>query len=103
MGRFSFKNLKKSKRKRKKYIRKYGSRGEIEVARVLKQLKIEYLREHKFPWLKGIKGGQMRLDFYLPFYNTAIEYDGIYHSKPVQKLNDSKKDLLLKEHNISLL
>jgi len=74
---------------------------------------IKYEWEKKFPWLKYKLN--LRLDFYLPDYNTAIEVQGdqhYYKDKKFKKtekeweeyeLRDKlKKDLCL-EHNIRIL
>lgn len=56
----------------------------------------------------------MYFDFYLPDYNTIIEYDGLQHFKPIviwggdqklnkQKENDNIKNLYCKQHNINLI
>jgi len=59
-------------------------------------------REVTIPDLKGIGGSPLRLDFYIPEINTAIEYDGEQHFKPSSKyglenfkitqVNDKLKD-----------
>lgn len=59
---------------------KCGNCRNISENNVLKILKenfenVEY--QKKFPWLKNKK--QMSLDFFLPDYNTAIEYQGRQH------------------------
>lgn len=70
---------------------------------------IKYEEEKKFEWL-----GLLRLDFYLPDYNIAIECQGIQHFKPVeffggvkrfkdQIKKDSQKKELCEKHNIRIL
>ena len=68
-------------------------------------------RHKKFDWL-----GQKHIDFYLPKYNIAIEYQGAQHFRQLysHKLNgeehfrlqvkrDEEKAKLCKEHNLPLL
>ena len=38
----------------------------------------------------GIRGSPLRFDFYLPEYNTVIEYDGEQHFKPVERFGGEK-------------
>ena len=73
-----------------------------------------FIKEKKFEWL-----GDLRLDFFLPDYNIAIECQGEQHFKPVDfagkgeewakenlietKQRDSLKYNLCNEHNIQIL
>jgi very-short-patch-repair endonuclease len=53
----------------------------------------------------------LKFDFYLPEYNTVLEYDGIQHYKPsfgkksfeITSRNDKIKNDYLKEKNIRLI
>lgn len=93
----------RSKSKPKKPKKRTASIGEQKIAFLLDLHQVRYTREKKFPWLLGVKLGKMRLDFFLPDHNLAIEFDGIYHNRPKQKLNDAKKDTLLHQRQIKLL
>ena len=53
--------------------------GERKVRLLLEKRKINYEQEKTFDWLKN--NGNLFLDFYLPDYNIAIEYQGIKHSQ----------------------
>lgn len=57
------------------------SQLEKEVRIFLEKNNILFEREKKFDWL--IDNGCLRLDFYLPDYNIAIECQGIQHYEPV--------------------
>jgi very-short-patch-repair endonuclease len=37
-----------------------------------------------------------RIDFYLPEYNIAIEYDEKHHSKPKNQVNDLEREIVIK-------
>ena len=50
------------------------SKGEVAIAEFLQKNQIEYQKEFTFPGLE-----KKRFDFYLPEYNTAIEFDGEQH------------------------
>jgi Zn finger protein HypA/HybF involved in hydrogenase expression len=56
-----------------------SSRGEKEMEHVLTDLKIVFEHQKKFPEL-GLK----RFDYYIPFINTIIEYNGIQHYEPIE-------------------
>lgn len=85
---------------------------EIAIYKLLDKYNINYIREKKFEWL--IFKHKMRLDFYLPEYNIAIECQGGQHFKSVKiyggdeellsnQLRDKTKYDLCKEHNIEVI
>lgn len=59
------------------------SHGEREIRKYLDEYKIKYKPQHKFDDCKFKY--KLPFDFYLPDYNTCIEYDGLQHFKPVNK------------------
>jgi hypothetical protein len=86
--------------------------GERLVKSYLEQNNIKYIREKKFESCKKIR--ELPFDFYLPEYNTCIEYDGELHYKPIlifggeetlkrTKTNDRIKTKWCKENNINLI
>ena len=66
-----------------------ASKGEKEVERILKELSVNYIREHSF---EDCKSGNYPLpfDFYLPDYNICIEYDGKQHFEPIDFFGGEK-------------
>jgi hypothetical protein len=72
-----------------------SSKGELKIKKLLDKHKIEYLTQYKF--LECKYKLPLKFDFYLPKYNTCIEYDGEQHFKPIEKfggktgLNKNKK------------
>ena len=75
----------------------------------LKNEEIIFEQQKKFNWL-----GLMRLDFYLPEYNIAIECQGIQHYQPIEFFGGKKafndlinrdrlKKQLCEEHNIKMI
>ena len=70
-----------------------SSVGEEMVRICLDEMGVEYKREKRFAWLRC--ESQMRLDFYLPELNMAIEYDGAQHKDIVAwyriELKNSKR------------
>ena len=64
------------------------SKGEKFIDQILAIKKIKSIRQHKFidctNKIKGKGCRKLPFDFYLPMYNTCIEYDGEQHFRPVQ-------------------
>lgn len=93
-----------------------NSRGELLIAKVLDSLNIKYQAQKCF---EGCKDKRMLpFDFYIPEYNTCIEYDGIQHYEPrsfggsdeetienynIQKSHDVMKDKFCKAEGILLV
>ena len=65
------------------------SQLEMYIRAILSEEKILFEEQKTFDWLKFKKS--MRLDFYLPKYNIAIECQGIQHFKPVDFIKRGKK------------
>lgn len=92
-----------------------ASTGETMVSSILKEKNIEYEFQKKFDGLVGEGRGQLSYDFYLPKYNTLIEYQGQQHYMIVDAFHatdetlkkqihhDDLKREYAKENNISLI
>lgn len=62
------------------------SRGETQIAKILKELNIGFLKQHTFSECINPHTGQhLYFDFYLPDYNCCIEYDGKQHYASFEK------------------
>ena len=59
----------------------WSSKGEDYIKEYLENLKIKYIRQHSFDDCRYIN--KLNFDFYLPDFNTCIEFDGIQHFKPI--------------------
>lgn len=97
------------------------SKGERKIQIFFEKNNIIYEREKRYKELYGAtKNAKLRFDFYLPNFNTLIEYDGEHHFFPVctkgklsptearakhqtTTLNDGKKTKFSKEHKIPLI
>jgi len=89
------------------------SKGEKEISKILKSLNINFVYQKKFSNCKNQK--KLSFDFYLPDYNTCIEYDGKQHFQETNywknnkmklektKQNDLIKNNYCKENNIELI
>ncbi len=95
------------------------SKGEEKICNYFDLKQIYYEKQYKYSSLLGIGGKLLSYDFYLPQYNTLIEFQGIQHERPVcfggiskdkalsnfeiQQEHDKRKRNYAKEHNINLL
>ena len=55
------------------------SRGEMRIRSYLKVNEIEFMEQVKFDDLRGVGGGRLSFDFYIPQINTLVEFQGSYH------------------------
>lgn len=89
------------------------SKGEEKIERILQEQQFVYEKEKTFSDLVSPKGHKLRFDFYLPDYNSCIEYDGIQHFENSFGKTDSEyqyylqcdalKNLYCKNSNIKLI
>jgi hypothetical protein len=59
------------------------SKGEEKIEKILNNLGIFFIREYKFDDCLSVNNNKLPFDFYLPEFNTIIEYDGIQHFEPI--------------------
>lgn len=88
------------------------SKGEKDVLKYLDKYNIKYIRQYRYEDCKDTR--TLPFDFYLPDYNTCIEYDGELHYKAIdfyggeeelkrQQNRDSIKTQYCKDNNIKLI
>lgn len=88
--------------------------GESKIEDFLTENNIEHTHIKRFDGLIGVGGKPLSYDFYLPSYNTLIEFQGAQHEHPVeyfggeekfktQQEHDRRKREYAKDHNINLL
>lgn len=89
-----------------------SSKGELAIIKILEEFNIDYINEYSFKDLKKEGSSKpLRFDFYLPKYNTCIEFDGKHHFEEIgtrEKLEeishrDNLKNEYCKKHNIDLI
>lgn len=90
-----------------------NSFAEQDIIRILQNIPIKFEYQKKFEDCINPKTNQkLRFDFYLPDYNTCIEYDGVQHFKEHKgswdrlediQYRDNLKDQYCEEHNIKLI
>lgn len=84
------------------------SKGEHRIEEILNKLNINHIREHR------IDDSLLKFDFYLPYHNMCIEYDGIQHFEPIEQfggiieynkriIRDERKNKICMELDIYLL
>ena len=89
-----------------------SSKGEEKIRKILNELSIEFVEQKIFE--KLVHKNNLRCDFYLPNYNTVIEFNGIQHYEPISvfgginglkenQIRDIIKYNFLKENNIDLV
>lgn len=89
-------------------------KGEDKISHFLLENNIQFVPQKSYDDLRGIGGGKLSYDFYLPNYNLLIEYQGEQHERPVevfggkeqfevQQEHDRRKKEYAHNHNINLL
>lgn len=89
------------------------SKGEDKIIKIFDSWGFEYIREKTFDDLLSNKGSKLRFDFYLPYLNLIVEYDGPQHFEPIKWFggeeyynnlveNDKIKEKYCKQHDIKL-
>jgi hypothetical protein len=58
-----------------------SSKGEEKIRAILNDLSVEFIEQKTFDDL--IHKKYLRCDFYLPYYNAVIEFNGIQHYEPI--------------------
>ena len=93
------------------------SKGEALIGKLLHSMEIQFVRQKKFEDCKGLNKvicRRLPFDFYLPKYNTIIEYDGKQHYEPIDifggdegyeriKLYDEIKNKYCEDNGIKMI
>ena len=61
------------------------SKGEEKLSRILTQNNVAFIPQYHTETLKSDKNYPLYFDFYLPDYNTVIEYQGEQHYNPISR------------------
>ncbi len=89
-----------------------SSKGEEKIRSILNELSVQFIEQKTFDDL--VHKNYLRCDFYLPHYNTVIEFNGIQHYEPISvfggidglkenQTRDMIKYVFLKENKIDLI
>ena len=68
------------------------SKGEKKIRNYLINNQIKFIPQYKFNDCKN--NSQLPFDFYLPDYNTCVEYNGIQHYKPVKQFGGEERFII---------
>ena len=74
------------------------SKGEAKIRKFLNENNIKYIQEYSFNNCKNVF--VLPFDFYLPEYNTCVEYDGIQHYKPINHFGGEKAFNITKQNDL---
>ena len=76
------------------------SKGELLIFNYLTSKKLLFISQHKFEGCRSPLYRNIRLpfDFYLPDYNTCIEFDGRHHFEPVDFSHGSMSQKEIQQH-----
>ena len=74
-------------------------KGEDKIARYLLENNIEFVSHKSYDDLRGVGGGKLSYDFYLPNFNLLIEYQGEQHEHPVEVFGGEKQFKIQQEHD----
>lgn len=75
------------------------SHMEIKTKQLLTEYNIKFEEQKQFDWLVFKKKGKMKLDFYLPDHNIAIECQGEQHFYPIEYFHGKEKFEIIKERD----
>lgn len=70
---------------------------ENRVKQLLDECQINYEQQKTFNWLKNI--GKLKIDFYLPDYNIALECQGLQHYKPIEMFGGEERLKIIQERD----
>lgn len=77
------------------------SKGEDKIISILSDNRIEYIYQKTYNDCLSNNGNKLRFDFYLPYYNLCIEYDGEQHFEAITFFGGEKAlDTLRKRDDI---
>lgn len=74
------------------------SKGEREIRKILEENNIKFESQKKYSNCKNIK--ELPFDFYLPEYNTCIEYNGEQHYKSIKHFGGEEKLIKTQKNDI---
>lgn len=76
-----------------------ASKGERMIKLNLDKNHIQYIYQKTFKGLVGIGGKLLSYDFYLPQYNTLVEYQGRQHYEPVERFGGQSQFTIQQKHD----
>lgn len=74
-------------------------KGEDKISRYLLNNNILFIPQKTYDDLRGVGGGKLSYDFYLPNFNLLIEYQGEQHKHPVSAFGGEEQFKIQQEHD----
>lgn len=78
----------------------YLSLGELSIRTYLNNHNITFVHQKRFDDLRGNGGKPLSYDFYLPYDNLLIEFQGRQHKEPVEVFGGVKAFKIRQEHDL---
>ena len=75
------------------------NKGEDKISRYLLENNIQFTPQKSYDDLRGVGGGKLSYDFYLPNFNLLIEYQGEQHEHPVEAFGGIEQFKIQQEHD----
>lgn len=75
-------------------------KGEAEIARILQLNNVDFSSHKSYDDLRGVGGGKLSYDFYLPKYDTLIEFQGEQHERPIDYFGGEEQFKIQCEHDL---
>ena len=74
-------------------------KGEDKISRYFLENNIKFVPHKSYDDLRGVGGGKLSYDFYLPNFNLLIEYQGEQHEHPVNVFGGEEQFQIQQEHD----
>ena len=76
------------------------NKGEDKISNYLLNNNIQFVSHKSYDDLRGVGGGRLSYDFYLPNFNLLIEYQGEQHEHPVEAFGGEDQFKIQQEHDL---
>lgn len=77
----------------------FMSHGERKIRDFLNIHNIQYVSQYSYNDLIGVNGGLLSYDFYVPYYNLLIEFQGKQHEEPIEYFGGDEHLKIQREHD----
>lgn len=74
-------------------------KGEDKISHYLLKNNIQFISQKSYDDLRGVGGGNLSYDFYLPNFNLLIEYQGEQHEHPIEIFGGLDQFNIQQEHD----
>ena len=74
-------------------------KGEDKISHYLSENDIQFILHKSYDDPRGVGGGKLSYDFYLPNFNLLIEYQGEQHERPIEAFGGEEQFKIQQEHD----